>query len=598
MTEFPIPLSISEAFVESRPGPFWRLTTTLRHGVALIEIEFDSTAAVVEWLHPFSWDAGLRGVVAPARRLTEGDAICLHAGPYGTADAVAHANNEPMRFPDAGDGHRYLADHAPGPDDDHQDAGAWTLVESDGHCVVLAWEYSGSLTTEVSVRDGKLRIVSRLPEDTFHPQADSDLWNTAGPVGWLAVVPGDLDAGASALRNLVIDEVATAPDLSGMPGTPEFPCLVANSWGVQENTSTERILTMMDATAAIGAEVFVVDKGWERSVGDWHANDRFGTGLRWLSDQARERGMGFGVWCGFGNADPHSPVALEHPDWLATWRGSTPRLSFDNHALCLGHDPARDWILAELRRVVTDFRLTWFLHDFESIARCDRADHTHDPGAGEHAAELAWHHILRTLKAEFPQLVLENCWNGVRPLDLAMVRSHHTTITEDHCLAKWNSLAKVGLGRYLPLDWQSAYMGAEDLPPRARIAPYVVGGPWVLMDDPETWSDETCETLTQAAVLFKRWRGPLRTATVSRPQVDLDRYDAVQATTADDRVLFAVSVPAGTEQIHVRLADVKGDFQLTDEWTGETRPITIDSDGIQLPVKPRGDGLLISLSRP
>ncbi|MEU8221415.1 glycoside hydrolase family 36 protein [Kribbella sp. NPDC048915] len=595
MTEFAVALEISHATLDGQAGPFRRLATTIARGAPLIDIAFDAAEVSVEWLHPFSWDAGLRGVVAPARSLGDGDLVCLHAGPYGTADAVAHRNGEPMRFPTAGDGHRYLAGDAPAPDEAHQDAAAWVLVECTGHCVVLAWEYSGSLRTEVAVRDGRVRITSQLPADTFFPGADSALWGTAGPVGWLAVVPGGLDAGAAAMRTLVIDEIVSPPDLSGMPGDPEFPCLVANSWGVQENTSTERILAMMDATAAAGAEVFVVDKGWERSVGDWHANDRFPSGLRWLSDQARARGLGFGIWCGFGNADPKSPVASEHPDWLASWRGATPRLSFDNHALCLGHDPARDWILDELRRLVSDFRLTWFLHDFESIARCDRDDHTHDPGAGEHAAEIAWHQILRTLMTEFPQLVLENCWNGVRPLDLAMVRSHHTTITEDHCRTHWNSLAKVGLGRYLPLDWQSAYMGSDELPPRARIAPYVVGGPWVLMDDPETWSDETRETLTKAAQLFKRWRGPLRTATVCRPEVELPEYDAVQATTADGRVLLAICVPAGTDQI--RLCGFEGEFQLTDEWTGDVRAVTVDSGGLALPTRPTGDGLLISLAR-
>ena len=255
--------------------------------------------------------------------------------------------------------------------------------------------------------------------------------------------------------------------------------------------------------------------------------------------------MGFGVWCGFGNADPQSPVALDHPGWIATWRGDLPRLSFDNHALCLGDDPARDWILDELRRMVTEFRLTWLIHDFESIARCDRDDNSHDPGAGERAAEAAWHHILHTLRREFPQLVLENCWNGSRPLDLAMIRSHHTTITEDHCLTHWNSLAKVGLGRYLPWDWQSAYMGAEDLPPRARIAPYVIGGPWILMDDPETWSDQTRETLTSASAAYRRWRQPLRTARVCRPEVDREHYDAVQGLTlsvdpAGDGILISL----------------------------------------------------------
>ena len=105
-------------------------------------------------------------------------------------------------------------------------------------------------------------------------------------------------------------------------------------------------------------------------------NDRFPSGLLALSEQAGRRGMGFGVWCGWGNADPRSPVALEHPDWLATWRGHVPVLSFDNHGLCLGHDPARDWVLEELSRLVSDAGLTWLLHDFETIARCDSSRRT------------------------------------------------------------------------------------------------------------------------------------------------------------------------------------------------------------------------------
>ncbi|HEU5484004.1 MAG TPA: glycoside hydrolase family 36 protein, partial [Microlunatus sp.] len=417
-----------------------------------------------------------------------------------------------------------------------------------------------------------------------------------GPTGWLAGGLGDLDDGAAALRRLVVEELITVPDLSDLPGEPEFPCLVANSWGVQEDTSTARILGMMDATAAVGAEVFVVDKGWERSVGDWHPNDRFPTGLRTLSDEARRRGMGFGIWCGWGNADRRSPVALEHPDWLATWRGHVPTLSFDNLGLCLGHDPARDWVLAELTRMITEFGLSWLLHDFETITRCDSTDHTHDPGAGEHAAEAAFHHILRTLRSRFPLVVLENCWNGVRPLDLAMIRSHHTTITEDHCRTHYNSLAKVGLGRYLPLDWQSAYMGADDLPTRARIAPYVIGGPWVLMDDPDTWTAESGTDLGRAVEVYKRWRGPLRTAAITRPVAAPATVDSVLATCGDGRALLAVSVPPGVDRVELGL-DLVGDYVITDEWSGrESARSTLSDAPWPIDVDPGGAGLIFSLS--
>lgn len=587
-------------------GPFTEVITTLTPSgpgadTVLLELELPAVGEVeVEWLHPFSWDAGLRGVITPTRLLSDGDHLCLHAGPYGTADAKAHLLGIPMQFPDIGDGHRYLAGDAPAAEDDHHDAAAWVLVRIDGQCLVVAWEYSGHLQTMITRRAGLVSVRCVFPIDTFSPATDSSLWGSAGPIGWIALLGGDLDNGAAAFRALVEAEVITAPDLSGLPGNPgkprpEFPVLVANSWGVQENTSTETVLSMMDSTAAVGAEVFVVDKGWERAVGDWQANDRFPSGMRHLSDQARARGMGFGVWCGFGNADPQSPVALEHPDWLMVWRDLTPVLSFDNLGLCLGHEPARDWLLGQLRRVVGEFGLTWLIHDFETIARCDSTQHTHDPGAGEHAAEAAFHFILGALRREFPQLILENCWNGVRPLDLAMIRSHHTTITEDHCKVHWNSLAKVALGRYLPLDWQSAYMGAEDLPPKARIAPYVIGGPWVLMDDLAAWDEPTRATLARATEVFRAWRVPLRTAAVSRPAIDRATYDGVQAQCADGRLLIAASLPAGAAQVSVDLGQ-SGTWVVTDEWTSETSTQQSDDGKLILTVDPAGDGLLVSVT--
>ncbi len=585
MSPLPNDVRVDHATPTGGVAGFVRLTTGLGDhgpdGTTLVTVRWPGRSTAIEWLYPFSWDHGDRGVVTATRELAPGTRLCLHAGPYGTADAAAHRDGVPMEFPVTGDGHRYRADEVPPPrpDDDHQDAAGWLVARAGDRFVCLAWEYSGHLIMTVDVTADDVVITALLPADTFAPTPGSR--SGPGPTGWLAVGPGGLDDGAAALRRLASAEMITRPDLSAIPGPPGFPCLVANSWGVQENTSTTRILAMMDATAAVGAEVFVVDKGWERSVGDWHANDRFPSGLASLSEEARRRGMGFGVWCGWGNADPRSPVALQHPDWLATWRGHIPVLSFDNHGLCLGHDPARDWVLAELTRLVTDARLTWLLHDFETIARCDSDQHTHDPGAGEHAAEAAFHHILRTLAARFPQLVLENCWNGVRPLDLAMIRSHHTTITEDHCRTHPNTLAKAGLGRYLPLDWQSAYMGAEEREGRARFAPYVVGGPWVLMDDPETWTDQQRTDLSRAAEVYKAWRGALRDARVSRPPTSPDGVDPVLATVDDGRALLAVSAPPAIGEVTVGLG-LAGRYRVRDEWSDRETERLLDGSPVRI----------------
>ena len=107
----------------------------------------------MEWLYPFSWDSAERGVIAATRRLGAGDRLCLHAGPYGTADAAAHRDGVAMEFPHTGEGHRYRPDDVPPPqpDEEHQDSAAWLVARVGGRWVALAFEYSGHLVMTVEV---------------------------------------------------------------------------------------------------------------------------------------------------------------------------------------------------------------------------------------------------------------------------------------------------------------------------------------------------------------------------------------------------------------------------------------------------------------
>ena len=45
-----------------------------------------------------------------------------------------------------------------------------------------------------------------------------------------------------------------------------------------------------------------------------------------------------------------------------------------------------------------------------------------------------------------PDLLIENCWNGGKPLDLQMIAHHDTTIGDDWCRSEQNRLAALGLG--------------------------------------------------------------------------------------------------------------------------------------------------------
>ena len=369
-----------------------------------------------------------------------------------------------------------------------------------------------------------------------------------------------------------------------------------------------------DVAADLGVEVVTVDKGWEDHVGDWNAQAGYAGGVAGIAALAHDRGMKLGLWVGAGNAAPDSAVATAHPDWLATWNGRHQMVSHRNHSLCLGHEPARNHVLACLDRLVRD-GVDWLLHDFETISRCDADHHTHDPGAGEAAGVTGWYHVLATLRDRHPHLLIENCWNGGKPLDLQMIAHHDTTIGDDWCRSEENRLAALGLGVYLPSSWTSKYMGDEPhLPLRAQLAPYLVGGPWILMGGLPGWSAAQLDDMRRAIAIYRTWRTAARDARAVPPVLSgpaagvwgsAGGVTGVALTPrADGSQLAAFAVSeAGVGQVvrwhpvldASRAADVDT-WIVRDEWSGAERHATRAEleQGIPLDTA-RADGLALSV---
>lgn len=560
-------------------------------GRVIAELRFPLHDASVRVLHPFSWDAKFRGLTID--ELDTDGGRTLVSGPYAAADAAALGAGADfdLRPDDGTDMTRYLAHgRVSEPGDRIQDAAGWcTLagVTDDGSplAAALALDYSGTALTEIEQYDDGLRVRLALPAQTFSPVGSVEL-----PGAWVRVGPGGHDDAEDWLRELIrltIPERATGPLL---------PPVIADTWGFGEEIDPRRVEAFFDAAAGLGVEVVTVDKGWELHVGDWVARPGYVDGVAGLARLAHDRGMALGLWVGAGNASPESTVALEHPDWLTTWRGQRPLLSFRNHALCLGHAPVRDYVFERLDSLVRD-GVDWLLHDFETIPRCDATLHTHDPGAGEDAAVRGWYSILAELRREHPALVIENCWNGGRPLDLQMIAHHDTTIGDDWCQSGFNRVAKLGLGRYLPSSWCTAYMSDEELPPRAQMALYAVGGPWVLMGDLPSWDEEHRAVVSTAIDVYRLWRTADIEARVIEPRTVGEVSAVATSPRPDGSQLLAATVSGDQVGGPARwYPDAAGPVLLTDEWTGNQLRLTADEVAAGIPLDTsEPTGLLLSV---
>lgn len=63
-------------------------------------------------------------------------------------------------------------------------------------------------------------------------------------------------------------------------------------------------------------DVFQLDDGWQLAHGDWDANPKFPSGMKFLADKILATGRVPGIWLAPFMVSENSKLAKEHPDWL------------------------------------------------------------------------------------------------------------------------------------------------------------------------------------------------------------------------------------------------------------------------------------------
>ncbi len=167
------------------------------------------------------------------------------------------------------------------------------------------------------------------------------------PVVFIGTFEGDVDDGCNHLRQWV--RTAICPPARD----PHYPLLVNNSWGSGMNIDETLCKKMIDESADLGLELFHIDAGWFRGVGDWRPDaKKFPQGLAPVADYAHGKGLKFGLWVGWtqggsdredtGAARPLSVFDDQRRDWFPEdaapdWRPA----DFTGKTVCLGDPRAR-----------------------------------------------------------------------------------------------------------------------------------------------------------------------------------------------------------------------------------------------------------------
>ena len=195
----------------------------------------------------------------------------------------------------------------------------------------------------------------------------------AAPGAFLGLFHGDFDEAAGRTHEFVNAVLST----SNTPDRKSFPYVSWDSWSYETGIDEQSLRRNAEMAVALGVELFVVDLGWARSIGDWYADpQKFPSGLAALSEYVHSLGMKFGLHFALAEADPQSPVLQSNPDWAATESNNY----FGAASLCLAHQPAKEWVIGQAIRMIDEYGVDWILQDGENMVKtCTKSSHTHDP---------------------------------------------------------------------------------------------------------------------------------------------------------------------------------------------------------------------------
>jgi hypothetical protein len=357
------------------------------------------------------------------------------------------------------------------------------------------------------------------------------------------VFVGAFDNGADGLGNVLRPWVRNVLTNPASWKDSKYPLLVNNSWGSGMEVDEELAKRMIRDSADLGMEMFHVDAGWFRGVGDWYPDEKkFPHGLAAISDYAHAHGLKFGIWVNWAEAgidtfpravNAHDP---KFRDWLIAdvpedWKPE----AFVGRTMDLGARAVHDYAERELQRMVNTYKLDMLEHDGYVVAKsCIRADHPHAVPSqsstsivGDRGLELpidsnstdvsyhavrSYYELYSQLRKAHPELLLEICNDGGRMVDFgSAAHGDYFSITDS----------------YDPGSNRRAFYDASHILPAAMLEDYVERWPtpkvenflymlrsgmmgWLtIMQDTSAWTAQQHSLAKEEFITYKTSLRPL-----------------------------------------------------------------------------------------
>ena len=307
--------------------------------------------------------------------------------------------------------------------------------------------------------------------------------------------------------------------------------VIYNSWLSRgDNISYELLADQLAVAKKIGVEYFVIDAGWfgapklwYESVGDWveYKEDSMRGRMKEFADLVRAEGLKFGLWFEFERAAVNSRARTNNPQYYLV-EGDQAFIDFSNPEAC-------DYIFNIVAEQIRLYDIAFIKSDFNAPITFDPHRHSFLEFFKGYRA------FIDRLRAEFPDLYLQNCASGGLRMALANLRGfdsfwesdshslytqqkiYKDTILRMPCRAveKWITIQSNAIqgrsGERILMSGDAGFKHVEAVF-EGFLKASSLGGPIGISCDLTALSDLVVETLAAHVAQFKEDREFWRTA--------------------------------------------------------------------------------------
>ncbi|RKF14569.1 alpha-galactosidase [Alginatibacterium sediminis] len=325
-----------------------------------------------------------------------------------------------------------------------------------------------------------------------------------------------------------------------------------NTWeGIYFDHDPNYIIKMIEASAKMGVERFIIDDGWfvgrhddKAALGDWQIDaDKYPEGFTPIVDAIHANGMEFGLWVEPEMVNKESTLYRQHPEWMLSTQGYEQLSGRWQYLLDLQQQPVFDYLLDCLDKILSAYPITYLKWDMNR----ELLQSSHMGRAAVHGQTQAFYRLLEALRAKHPNVEVESCSSGGGRIDYGVLQRTQRFWTSDNNDALERQIIQKGMSYFFPPEVMGSHIGPAHCHTTMRRHAISFRGITALFGhmgvelDPLAVDEQERQAFSHYIALHKQWRDLLHSGLSYRVELP-DEQSQAQVVVAIDQQQALVAV--------------------------------------------------------